>query len=97
MDEDSQPTEFEWDEDKAARNHTKHGVSFEMAIGVFADPDRLEEQDRRRDYGEARFNIVGIVDGYHLTVTWTRRGRIARIISARRASREERERYGNRS
>ncbi|MDB5557253.1 MAG: hypothetical protein JWQ36_187 [Enterovirga sp.] len=94
MDLQHQPT-FEWDEDKAALNIAKHGVSFEAAIQVFADPERLEEVDRRRDYGEARFNTIGVVDGFHLTVTWTPRRGVARIISARRASREERERYGH--
>jgi uncharacterized protein len=91
------PAAFEWDDAKAAKNDSKHGVSFEAAMRVFDDPNRLEEMDRRRDYGELRFNVVGVVDGYHLTVTWTPRGDAARIISARRASREERDRYGDRS
>ncbi len=91
------PTEFEWDEDKALLNLTKHGIRFEAAAGVFDDPQRLVEADTRRDYGEPRFNVVGVVDGYCLTVTWTRRALTVRIISARRASREERERYGHRA
>lgn len=88
---------FEWDEAKSARNLAKHGIPFEAAMRVFADPERLEQEDRRRDYGEPRFNVIGVVDGFHLTVTWTPRGGVARIISARRASREERDSYGDRS
>lgn len=91
------PTGFEWDESKHDSNYAKHGIPFDAAPSVFLDPDRLEETDRRREYGEARANVVGQVDGVCLTVTFTMRGTVARIISARRSSREERKRYGDRS
>lgn len=92
-----QPNEFEWDDQKAASNEAKHGVSFEAAVWVFRDARRLEDGDWRRDYGEARVNVIGLVEGYVLHVTYTRRGDRARLISARRADREERKRYGDRA
>lgn len=46
--------EFEWDEDKAAQNLAKHGVSFLTAAAIFAN-EILERIDDREDYGEARF------------------------------------------
>lgn len=44
---------FEWDEKKAKKNIRKHGISFEIAAKVFADPNRIELCDDR-DYGEER-------------------------------------------
>jgi hypothetical protein len=89
--------EFEWDDEKADANLAKHGIPFEMAAEVFADPDRLDVGDGRFDYGEERRNTVGVVDDVVLTVSYTMRGGICRIISARRASRKERDAYGDRS
>lgn len=92
-----QPNEFEWDDQKAASNEAKHGVSFDEAASVFADPYRAEDIDMRFDYREARFNVVGQIEGLVVHVTYTRRGHTARLISARPASREERKRYGDRT
>jgi uncharacterized DUF497 family protein len=91
------PTEFDWDDEKAARNEEKHGVPFEAAVDVFMDPNRVEHPDTRHDYGEERVNVIGAVDGYVLHVTYTMRGPIGRIISARLASRKERKYYGDHS
>src|SRR5215217_1344526 len=44
---------------------------------------RLEHPDTRHDYGEERVNVIGTVDGYVLHVTYTMRGQVGRIISAR--------------
>ena len=55
--------------------------------------DRLEYEDRRRDYGEHRYVAVGEVDGEVLFVVYAWRGADRRIISARRASRRERDAY----
>ncbi|HKO09192.1 MAG TPA: BrnT family toxin, partial [Alphaproteobacteria bacterium] len=49
--------------------------------------------DTRRDYGEARFQAFGFVDGILLMVAFTWRGKSRRIISARGASKDEREAY----
>lgn len=59
--------EFEWDVDKAAQSYAKHGVSFDRARLVFADPFGVGEIDDREDYGEDRFTIVGMVEGALIT------------------------------
>jgi uncharacterized DUF497 family protein len=84
--------EFEWDPGKAESNLTKHGVSFVAAMSVFDDPRRLIELDVRSSR-ERRFRTVGSVRGELLFVVYTLRGSARRIISARRASRREREAY----
>lgn len=88
------PLAFEWDEDKAAQNYAKHGIPFEAAMDIFLDDARIEEPDLRMPYGEDRVNVIGIVDGACLNVTFTVRGGTYRIISARPASRKERKVYG---
>ena len=82
--------EFEWDPEKAARNREKHGVSFEDAVGVFSGPVLTERSDRK---GEKRWIAVGRLKGRLVTVVYTRRSGTTRIISARRASQNERKRY----
>lgn len=89
--------EFEWDPNKAKINRKNHGVSFEIACRVFADPFALVEQDRIEG-GEYRWQTLGMVEGcLLLLVAHTVRDEdgteIIRIISARRASRKERRRY----
>jgi uncharacterized protein len=88
---------FEWDEAKARSNQRKHGVSFEDAMLVFADPFALVEQDRSAD-GELRWQTLGLIGGIVLllvahTVHSTAEDEIIRIISARRATGKERQRY----
>jgi uncharacterized DUF497 family protein len=61
--------EFEWDQAKAATNIQKHGVSFERAVLVFDDDGRIEWLDARRDYGEPRWLVIGMVDSMEFTVT----------------------------
>lgn len=85
--------EFEWDDAKAAANVAKHGVSFERARLVFRDMARIEAYDDRRDYGEDRFIATGDAGGVILVVAHTEREGRVRIISARRATRHERQTY----
>jgi uncharacterized protein len=82
---------FEWDDDKAASNWRKHGVTFEEAKLVFDDPLALEEIDDLA--GEPRSTTVGL--GYRrlLVVISTEREGRTRIISARVATGAERRRY----
>jgi uncharacterized DUF497 family protein len=87
--------EFEWDEAKAESNYSKHGVSFELAVDVFKDVFAIEFSDDRKDYGEERFVIVGIVDGNLLSVIYTERQDVIRLISARRATKNEQAKYFN--
>jgi uncharacterized protein len=84
--------EFEWDEAKNQANMAKHGIDFDDAIHIFT-ARILERVDNRRDYGETRTSAVGMVDGKELVVVYTMRGHICRIISARRARRDERRAY----
>jgi uncharacterized DUF497 family protein len=84
---------FEWDEAKAATNAARHGISFDAAKLVFADPFAIERLDDRENYGEERFNIIGMVEGRILFVSYTVRNDVIRIISARGAQPYERRRY----
>ncbi|MGB7219758.1 MAG: BrnT family toxin [Vicinamibacterales bacterium] len=89
---------FEWDARKAGENLAKHGVAFDEAATVFADPDALDGPDVRHSDAEARFLRLGrSVLGRVLMVAYTLRssgnGETIRIISARRASRKERTAY----
>ena len=88
---------FEWDEAKARSNRRKHGVTFEDAMLVFADPFALVEQDRIED-GELRWQTLGYAGGIVLllvahTVASDAEDEVIRIISARQATRKERQRY----
>ena len=89
---------FEWDARKAAANLRKHGVSFDEAATVFADPDALDGPDLDHSEHEARFLRLGksLADRV-LMLAYTIRGsgdaETIRIISERRASRKEREAY----
>lgn len=89
--------EFEWDPTKAAANRAKHGVSFGQARGVFADPQQLEEDSTHPGSAEKRFKVIGRLESFLVTVIFTYRGTRRRIISARRASNDERERYRRRA
>ena len=85
--------EFEWDEDKAAANLAKHRVSFLTAAEVFAN-EILERIDDREDYGEIRWIALGRVEAEVFRVVFTWRGdKLIRIISAQKASRDERDIY----
>ncbi len=83
--------EFEWDEAKAASNYRKHGVDFETTTEAFFDPFAIEEFDG--EHGEERFLITGAGSGALLTVVYTERGQVIRIISARRATKQEHDHY----
>ncbi|MGD0640027.1 MAG: BrnT family toxin [Roseiarcus sp.] len=84
---------FEWDAEKAAVNWRAHGVAFDHAIKAIGDAFAVEWIDDREAYGEERINLLGICDGALLHVTYTERGKSIRIISARRATRNEQDHY----
>jgi uncharacterized protein len=88
-----QDDEFEWDDEKAAWNLANHGVTFEAARLVFDDAFAVVREDRRQDYGEDRFILLGMVQAHLLAVSYTIRGERVRIISARLAEPQERRRY----
>lgn len=86
--------EFDWDDSKDSQNRAARGLPFQEAAGVFGDPMRLDWVDTRRDYGEERRKTIGRVGNIHLTVVYTLRGAVVRIIAAWPSSRKERSRYG---
>ena len=93
------PTEFEWDVNKAKSNLRKHGIRFEDAVLVFDDPHHLSMQDRYEN-GEYRWQTIGLVHGivvilFAHTIRFESGEEIIRIISARKADRKERGRYGH--
>jgi uncharacterized DUF497 family protein len=86
--------EFEWDPRKAARNQAKHGVSFEEASSVFGDPLGWIVDDPRHSRGERRQALLGSSERHLvLAVMFTEREEVIRVISARKATRQERENY----
>jgi uncharacterized DUF497 family protein len=84
---------IEWDEGKNNRNILKHGIDFLDAALIFLDYNRIEVIDNRKDYGEIRYQVIGIVKSSILYVVYTIRKSNYRIISARRASKNEKDTY----
>jgi uncharacterized DUF497 family protein len=90
---------FEWDDRKNAQNRRKHGVSFEEAQTVFYDEHALLIADPDHSEQEERFVLLGLSSALRTLIAchcYLRRGDVVRIISARRADRQERERYDRR-
>lgn len=82
---------FAYDPEKSAANQLKHGISFDEARALWADPCRLDVPARTED--EARFITIGKIGTVHWSAVWCRRGGWIRIISVRRARRKEIEAY----
>lgn len=81
--------DFEWDEQKNKSNQQKHGISFERAKDAFDDEDAIIYPGHTKG-GENRFLLVGKVLGkFIISVVFTARRQINRIISARQAKKEE--------
>ena len=86
--------DVEWDDNKARLNQVKHGVSFEEAATVFADPLAVTYDDPVHSDDEERHLTVGLsASGRVLIVSHTDCGNAVRIISSRAASRGERRAY----
>lgn len=88
---------FSWDDTKAASNLDKHGVSFELAAQVFDDPFHVSVLERIENY-EERWQTIGLVEGLVLllvahTVWDDDEDTEIRIISARKATKQERRIY----
>lgn len=83
-------SEFEWDEAKRRSNLEKHKIDFEDAARVFDGPFLVGES-RRGD--ELRHAVLGSVDEIEIVVICTIRQTVCRVISARRARKNEREKY----
>ncbi len=75
-------TKFEWDVEKDVLNQAKHGISFTVAQYAFADPLRIIAKDESHSQTEERFYCFGAVGGGILTVRFTYRAAVIRIIGA---------------
>ncbi len=83
---------FEWDERKSELNRAKHGIDFEEAIEVFYGPIIARRSDRN---DEKRWIAIGHSEGRLIAVVFTQRADVIRIISARRARKNEEREYRN--
>ena len=90
---------YEWDENKNKSNLEKHGLSFETASLVFDDPNALSIPDRIEN-GEERWQTIGMIENivivmvaHTIKLETDTQEEIIRIISARKATRVERQEY----
>ena len=91
----SEDGRFEWDEDKDNLNKRNHGFSFTEILEIFDDPAFLEGFDMEHSGKEDRYYGIGCLNNIlYIIVFYTHRERI-RIISARRADRDEEEEYND--
>lgn len=83
---------YQWNRDKAAANFRKHGIDFADAVSIFSDDLAITIPDERFD--EERFVTIGVdAFGRVLVVVYTMRDDEIRIVSARKATRQERQQY----
>lgn len=87
---------FDWDENKNQINKEKHGINFLDAVEVFDDPFRTERLSIREASTEVRQIVVGIANEEMIAVICTDREPLVRVISARKARRNERREYHDR-
>ncbi len=89
--------EFEWDDQKEKENIKKHGIDFTTAAHVFSDEFRIEKYDDKHSQEEDRYLVIGIIHEQLavVTVVYTPRRNVIRMISARIATKEEKEEYYN--
>ncbi|MDW9804217.1 BrnT family toxin [Sinorhizobium meliloti] len=83
--------DLEFDPAKSATNLEKHGIDFDAAQALWLDERLLEVPAKTED--EPRFLAIGQIDGKHWTAVFTHRGTAIRIISVRRARKQEIEHY----
>ena len=89
---------FAWDEGKAEENRRKHGVSFDEALTIFADENARLKHDPDRSQEEDRFLLLGFSAKLRLLIVchaYRVNDAVIRIISARKATRNERRQYGS--
>lgn len=75
-------TRFEWDNKKDRINQKKHGIAFSLAQFAFTDPKRVIAEDAGHSYREKRYYCFGKVNDGILTVRFTYRSSVIRIIGA---------------
>lgn len=83
--------DFEFDPAKSATNLEKHGIDFDVAQALWLEDRLLAVPAKTED--EPRFLAIGQIDGKHGTAVFTHRGTAIRVISVRRARKQEIEHY----
>ena len=83
---------FEWDDNKNTINIKRHGIDFHDAYLLFENP-MLLKVDNRKDYGERRLIGLGLLFEVVVVIVFTKRGDAIRVISIRRANKNERKVY----
>jgi uncharacterized protein len=89
--------EFDWDPVKRDKNLAKHELDFVDVVEVFNDALHIDEDSTQPEHDEIRRKAIGRVGHLMVAVIYTVRDGKLRIISARRARRDERERYRTRA
>lgn len=87
---------FEWDENKNQINQKKHGVNFDEASSVFLDEKAILFDDPEHSEDEARFLLLGMSENANVCMVchcYRESDTVIRIISARKATKKEVERY----
>lgn len=85
---------YEWDEDKAAANLSKHGIRFEEAKTAFNDPLYVDFYDPDHSYGEHRYILIGESHQERLLfISYMEHNDVIRLISARETTQLERKAY----
>ena len=87
---------FEWDENKNKSNIQKHGIDFNDSANIF-DHAMVIKLDKRADYGESRWIGLGQLESIVIIIVFTKRNDRMRIISIRKASKQERRIYFEKS
>lgn len=88
---------FEWDPVKSSNCYTQRGFDFAYATEAFLDPACFIKSDVRWDYGEDRYQLFGAIEKRVFVLSFTIRGEIIRLISARKANLREVKIYENNS
>jgi uncharacterized DUF497 family protein len=89
--------QFDWDDEKEKSNIEKHGIDFSTAALVFGDNNRIEKYDELHSMNEDRYITIGSINEVTVVVmvVYTEREALTRIISARLATKREKEAYYN--
>lgn len=84
-----------YDPEKRARTLAERGLDFDDAVHVFAGP-ALTIEDDRRDYGEKRFQTMGLLNDRLVMIVWTQREDTLHLISMRKANDREKKKFESR-
>jgi uncharacterized DUF497 family protein len=84
--------EIDYDPEKRAKTLAERGLDFEDAVQIFAGTS-LTLEDDRQDYGEKRYQTIGLLNGRLVMVVWTERDAKRHVISMRRCNDRERKKH----